>query len=306
MALMAAGRPTSCASYHHAEFPAERIAAQREASVSVCLPARDEAETIGPILEEILPLVEAGAVDQVVVVDDSTDGTADTARARGAEVYPQAALRSSFGPVRGKGDAMWRALEVLHGDVVCYVDADSRDFGPHFVCGLVGPLVCRPGVSFVKGFYRRPFDSGGVQQAEGGGRVTELMARPLLSAFYPELATVRQPLAGEVAARRDLLESLTFTTGYGVDIGLLIDAWERCGIGGIAQVDLDVRQNRHRPLSELGPMSAAVLDALLGRLRRTGRLLDPPAVAGALLEGCPEAVDRPPAASLRYAATLSA
>ncbi len=293
---------------HHREFSPERIAAERERTVSVCLPARDEGETIGPILDAILPLLGGAVVDQVVVVDDSADATAAIARSRGAEVYAQSELRPEFGPVRGKGDAMWRALEVLRGDVVCYVDADSRDFGAHFVCGLIGPLLCEPGAArLVKGFYRRPFETGAAQHPEGGGRVTELTARPLLAAFYPELEAVRQPLAGEMAAGRDLLESLSFTTGYGVDVGLLIDAYALCGIDGIVQVDLDRRQNRHRPLSELGPMAAAVLDALVRRLHREGRLSDVSGAPGTVLAGLmPEAVERPPAASLRPLAAVPA
>ena len=291
-----------CASHHHSLYPPERLAAQRESTVSVCLPARDEAATIGPILNRVLPLVDAGVLDQVVVVDDSSDGTAEIARACGAEVHRQGALRPELGPVLGKGDAMWRALEVLRGDVVAYMDADSRDFGQHFVCGLVGPLVCASQAAFVKGFYRRPFDPGsGEPASEGGGRVTELTARPLLAAFYPELASVSQPLAGEVAARRELLESLPFTTGYGVDVGLLIDAYERCGIGAIAQVDLDQRQNRHRPLGELGPMAAAVVDAIVTRLRREARLVGAQGI-DALGELMPAAVERPPAAAVRSAA----
>ncbi len=286
-------------SHHHSEFSLERILAEREASVSVCLPARDEAATIGAILDSILGLAEAGAVDQVVVVDNSSDATAEIARARGAEVYRQGDLRPEAGPVLGKGDAMWRALEVLRGDVVVYVDSDSRDFGDHFVRGLAGPLLCGSGVSFVKGFYRRPSDAApGRRRPEGGGRVTELTARPLLAAFYPELASMRQPLAGEIAAWRELLEALPFTTGYGVDVGLLIDAWQRCGIQSLAQVDLDQRQNRHRPLSELAPMAAAVTDAIVRRVGQGGRLVDghdPARLAGFM----PHTVVRPPAAALR-------
>lgn len=291
--------------HHHSEFGLERLLAQRDASISVCLPARDEAATIGPILDAVMGLAEAGAVDQVVVVDDSSDDTAAIARARGAEVHSQRDLCPDAGPVLGKGDAMWRSLSVLRGDVVAYVDADSRDFGDHFVRGLVGPLVCAPGVSFVKGFYRRPFVAGPEgRRPEGGGRVTELTVRPLLAAFYPELAAVRQPLAGEMAARRDLLEELPFTTGYGVDVGLLIDAWERCGSKRLAQVDLDQRQNRHRPLSDLAPMAAAVTDAVLSRLSESGRLgagYDAPRLRGLM----PHAVVRPPAVSRRAAGLRS-
>jgi glucosyl-3-phosphoglycerate synthase len=232
---------------------------------------------------------ELGAIDQVVVVDASRDGTGDIAARHGAEVHAQAGLMPGFGPVLGKGDAMWRALSVLSGDVVCFVDADSEQFGPHFACGLIGPLVVDQHVRFVKGFYRRPFRFGAELAPDGGGRVTELTARPLLQLFYPQLADVRQPLAGEVAARRDLLEQLPFATGYAVEIAMLIDAYELAGIEAIAQVDLDVRQNRHQPLSDLGPMAAAVLRAVAER-------------RGLVDDGPERTVERPPMASLRAAA----
>lgn len=291
--------------HHHSAFPAGWLASARQASVSVCLPARDEAATIGPILETLMPLAEVGAVDQVVVVDASGDGTAEIAERAGAEVYEQSALRPEFGPVRGKGDAMWRALSVLTGEVVCFLDADSEQFGPHFACGLLGAVACSDRTEFAKGFYRRPFRLGEVHLPDGGGRVTELMARPLLNSFYPELAGFLQPLAGEIAARRQLLEQLPFATGYGVDIGLLIDAWRTVGLERLAQVDLDVRQNRHRPLDELGPMAYAVLAAVKDRLVRDGRL-EPAAEEAFLLpfgdrvEPCSiDLGERPPMASLR-------
>ena len=180
-----------------------------------------------------------------------------------------------LGPVLGKGDAMWRSLRVLTGDVVCFLDADSEQFGAHFACGLIGPLLCEPTISFVKGFYRRPFRVGELTLPEGGGRVTELTARPLLNLFYPELAAVEQPLAGEIAARRELLEALPFVSGYGVDVALLLDAYGAVGLDAIAQVDLDVRQNAHQPLRDLGPMAYAVLQAVASRLERDGRLHGP-------------------------------
>ncbi len=260
--------------FHHSAFPPERVAAEREATISVCLPARNEAATIGPILDDLMPLLEQGVLAQVVVVDDSTDGTAEIARGRGAEVYDQSSLQAHLGAVQGKGDAMWRALSVLEGDVVCYLDADSECFGPHFACALAGVVACPGPVQFAKAFYRRPFKLGEEVRPSGGGRVTELCARPLLRAFFPELAAVRQPLAGEVAARRDLLEQLAFPCGYAVDVALLIDAWRRVGVEGMAQVDLDVRQNRHRPLEELGPMADAVVSAITERVRRDGRLAE--------------------------------
>jgi glucosyl-3-phosphoglycerate synthase len=268
-------------------------------SVSVCLPAREEARTIGYITEALVELRERGAIDQVVVADASSrDGTAAIAARAGAEVWDQAALLPEFGPVLGKGDAMWRALSVLTGDIVCFLDADTEDFGPHFATRLVEPLLHDPDVHFVKGYYRRPFRIGDTTLPEGGGRVTELTARPLLELFYPELAFVRQPLAGEVAARRDLLERLAFTTGYGVEIAMLIDAYRLVGAEAIAQADLDVRQNRHQPLKALAPMAAAVTAAVATRLEREGRL-----IADSALGGHPAAaVERPPIASLRAAA----
>ena len=282
-------------SFHHTDFPADRLRAERVQTVSVCVPAREEAATIAAIVCPLVALRDAGVIDQVLVLDDdSRDGTGAIAADLGAEVVRPAGLLSEFGPLLGKGDAMWRALSVLTGEVVCFVDADSEDFGAHFATGLLGPLVCADGVRFVKGFYRRPFKSAGDQVApSGGGRVTELTARPLLAAFYPELAAVRQPLAGEFAARRELLERTAFCTGYAVEMGLLLDVYAAVGSEAIVQVDLDVRQNRHRPLAELAPMAAAVLAAVTSRLRRDGRLTaDADAVEPALLE-------RPPLAELR-------
>ena len=273
---------------HHAEFPEERVAAAKQATVSVLLPARDEAATIGPILEVLLPLRERGVLDQVVVLDDSSDGTGGLAAALGAEVHDQSSLLPELGRVQGKGDAMWRGLSVAHGDVVCFLDADTQDLGAHFALGLVGPLLRDPEVQFVKGFYRRPLALGATRLPDGGGRVTELTARPLLARFFAELAGCHQPLAGEVAARRELLERLPFACGYAVDVALLIDAWREVGAEALAQVDLDARQNRHRPLAELGPMAADVLAAVLHRVEADGRLVPEPAGAPYL--------ERPPVA----------
>jgi glucosyl-3-phosphoglycerate synthase len=278
--------------FRHAEFSAEQLAAERGGPVSVCLPARDEQKTIGAILERLEPLRSIGLVDQIVVVDDSSDGTADIARAFGAEVHAAAALMPDVGPVLGKGDAIWRALGVLRGDFVCFLDADSEAFGAHFVTGLLGPLLSRPEIAFVKGFYRRPFRVGKLTLPDEGGRVTELTARPLLNLFYPDLSAVAQPLSGEVAARRELLARLPFVTGYGVDIALLLDAYHAVGLDALAQVDLDVRQNAHKSLRDLGPMASAVLEAVASRLERERRLRGPVA----------NVIERPPLASARVAA----
>ena len=297
--------------FHHAEFGVERLARERELTVSACLPTREEAATIGGIVDALVELRDRGVIDQVVVIDAaSADGTAAIAAEHGAEVFDENTLLPGIGRVLGKGDAMWRALTVLHGDVVCYLDADSEDFGPHFASGVLGPILCEPGVEYVKGFYRRPFKSGGVAAPSGGGRVTELTARPLLNLFYPELAQLRQPLAGEIAARRTLLEGLPFASGYGVEIAQLIDAYRAVGVHALAQVDLDVRQNRHQSLAALGPMAYAVLRAVVERLVREGRF-DPSALSGderflvplggGVEERIVEAVERPPLQSLRAA-----
>jgi glucosyl-3-phosphoglycerate synthase len=247
--------------------------ARRNAGVSVCVPTLNEARSIAPTLAPLLELLDLGLVDQVAVVDSgSTDGTQAIVEALGAELHDARALVPGTGPLLGKGDALWRAQAVLDGDIICFVDADSEDFGEHFVTGLVGPLLRIPEVHFVKALYRRPFKMGDVQMPSGGGRVTELSARPLLNAFYPELAVFGQPLAGEIAARRSLLLQLPFDTRYAIETGMLIDAWWRVGLDGMAQVNLGTRQNRHRPLAELTPMAATVLQSVLLRLRRDGRL----------------------------------
>jgi glucosyl-3-phosphoglycerate synthase len=183
----------------------------------------------------------------------------------GAVVLQEEALLPAHGPTLGKGDAMWRALSALGGDLVCFLDADTEGFSAHFATGLLGPLMCEADVSFVKGFYRRPFSQGDVSLSEGGGRVNHLMARPALALFYPQLADVRQPLAGEVAARRSLLQALPFVTGYGVEIAMLIDAWRLVGLDRLAQVDLGARQNRHQSLRDLSAMAYAVLVAAESR-----------------------------------------
>jgi glucosyl-3-phosphoglycerate synthase len=289
MSYADAERWAKARSFHHSLFPAERIAANREQSVSVCLPARECAQTIGNIVRALVELREMGAIDEIVVVDAaSADGTATVAERAGAVVWQEAELMPSYGPVLGKGDAMWRGLSVLGGELVCFLDADTEGFSAHFATGLLGPLMCEPGVSFVKAFYRRPLADGSPGQAEGGGRVNHLMARPALELFYPGLAGVRQPLAGEVAARRELLDQLPFATGYGVEIAMLIDAWRAAGLDALAQVDLDEHRNRHQPLSALTPMAATVLATIAHRLRREGRLHG--------VEG--DLVERPPLASV--------
>jgi glucosyl-3-phosphoglycerate synthase len=294
----AAGRPGIAVEGERVAAEGQMVAAEHEMTgtrraptVSVCLPARECAGTVGHIVGELVELREAGAIDQIVVIDAaSADGTAAVARGAGAVVHQEGDLLAELGPVLGKGDAMWRALSVLDGELVCFVDADSEGFSAHFVTGLLGPLVCEPGVSFVKAFYRRPFEQDGISLPEGGGRVNHLMARPALRLFYPELAGVRQPLAGEVAVRRELLGRLRFATGYGVEIAMLIDVWREVGLDGIAQVDLEVHRNRHQPLAALTPMAQTVLATIARRLEEEGRLS-----GGQSVEAI---VERPPSAGL--------
>jgi glucosyl-3-phosphoglycerate synthase len=289
--------------FHHSEFDARSLLERKTEPVSVVLPAREVADTIGQIVERLRDL--GPLIDQIVVVDAaSRDGTAEVAAAAGAEVYQEAALVPEFGQVLGKGDAMWRALGVVRGELVVYLDSDTRDFSPHFAVGMLGPLIREPGIQFVKGFFRRPYlRPDGTELPADGGRVTELAARPLLSAFFPELAAFVQPLAGEVAGRRGLLQRLPFASGYAVETAMLLHARDALGgTAGMAQVDLDVRLNRHQPLVQLAPMAYAVLRVILERLRAEGRLLDdhaPPlqTAEGGLVQV--EVVERPPYVTLR-------
>lgn len=282
MSRAAADSWSQARTFHHSLYPARRIAAERRHSVSVCLPARECAATVGEVVRALEGVRRAGAIDEVVVVDArSADGTAEIAARAGARVLQEDELMPSFGPVLGKGDAMWRALGALQGELVCFLDADTEGFQPHFATGILGPLVCEPSVEFVKGFYRRPLTAPGEQPGEGGGRVNHLTARPALSLFYPELAGMRQPLAGEVAARRELLEGIPFATGYGVEVAMLIDAWRRVGLEGMAQVDLDEHRNPHKPLSALSQMAQTVLATIARRLEQEGRS---DAVGGAPVE----------------------
>lgn len=258
-------------SFACSDFPLELLLEHKSATTTVVLPAREVADTIEPIVERILAL--GALVDQVLVVDaTSVDGTADVAARAGAEVRQQAELKSEFGPVLGKGDAMWRALEAARGDYVAFVDADTRDFSPAFIPGLLGPLICDPGTRFVKGAYRRPFCHAGVELPDGGGRVSRLTARPLLSAFYPDIAGFVQPLAGEIAAPREVLDRVPFATGYAVETAMLLDVRALVGAEAMAQVDIGERRNFHQPLSDLEPMADTVLATVCDRLRREGRL----------------------------------
>jgi glucosyl-3-phosphoglycerate synthase len=251
----------------------ELVAVKAGRRVSVVLPALDEEATVGPIVAAILPftLGPSPLVDELVVVDSgSTDRTVELASAAGARVVRRTDVVADLEPLPGKGEVLWRALAATTGDVLCYIDSDLVDFDPGFVPALLGPLLVEQGVHLVKGFYRRPlrletdevtgkFDNG------GGGRVTELLVRPLIAALRPELAGVVQPLGGEYAGTRELLESLPFAAGYGVEIGLLLDTHAARGLDAIGQVNLGVRKHRNRSLLQLGVMARQILAAALSR-----------------------------------------
>jgi glucosyl-3-phosphoglycerate synthase len=257
--------PARSRAFHHRDFPLESLAAAKGGRrVSVCLPARDESATIGPILRALLSgrVAASGLVDEVLVVDDgSTDGTAEVARSAGARVVRAADVLGQHGGEPGKGQALWSAVFASEGDVVAFLDADVTNFQPSFVAGLLGPVLTYDDVALVKAFYDRPFEG----QATGGGRVTELVARPLIAVLLPHLSGIVQPLAGECAAPREVLERLPFAQGYGVELGLLADVASRFGLGSIAEVDLGTRAHRNRPVSELAPQAVAIVQVALDR-----------------------------------------
>lgn len=296
-------------SYRADDYPLGHVRELRRRAgrtVSVVLPAREVAETIGAIVDALEPLRSAGVVDELVVVDAaSQDGTAAVARAHGARVVQESDVLAEHGPARGKGDALWRSLSVTTGELVAFLDADTENFDARFLLGLLGPLLEEPDVAFVKGAFRRPFKVGAHTTPDGGGRVTELVARPLLNLYLPELAGFVQPLAGEFAARRPLLEQLPFPVGYGVEIATLIDSYRIVGLDGLAQVDLGVRQNRHQSLRALSAMAYAVLIAAERRIHgeAVSALTAPGPIAlpheGALEPRQVDVRERPPLQSLR-------
>lgn len=242
---------------------------KRGVTISVGLPALNEEETVETVIRTLKTALmdEVPLVDEFVLIDsDSTDRTVEIAKECGIPVYRHMDILPEVGTYRGKGEALWKSLHVLKGDIIAWVDTDITNIHPRFIYGLLGPLLKYPQVQYVKGFYQRPIKANGKLQAYGGGRVTELVARPLFNLFYPELSGVVQPLSGEYAGRREALEQVPFFTGYGVETGLLLDLIDRFGIEAIAQTDLEVRVHHNQPLVGLSKMSFAILQVFMGRL----------------------------------------
>lgn len=243
------------------------LAAKSDTRISVIIPARNEAVTIPGIVGGIRrELIEhAALVDELVVIDsDSSDDTAALARAEGASVFAARDIRPELGWFAGKGEALWKSQFVTSGDVLVFIDADLTQWGTHFVSGLVGPLLGGAEVALVKGYYDRVLEDGSGAHTPQGGRVTELVARPLINLRWPMLAAVVQPLAGEWAVRRSVFETLTVPVGYGVEIAVLLDVYAACGLDAIAQVDLGSRAHVHQSVHDLGVMAAEVV-AVAGR-----------------------------------------
>ncbi|MCP3768649.1 MULTISPECIES: glucosyl-3-phosphoglycerate synthase [unclassified Streptomyces] len=263
-------------SWSVADRPVHRLLAAKRATgqtVSVVLPALNEEATVGGIVTAIRQelMLRVPLVDEIVVVDSgSTDRTSPAAASAGATVVHRDTILPRIPAVPGKGEVLWRSLLVTRGDIVCFVDADLREFSADFVSGIVGPLLTEPDVQLVKAMYDRPLGSAAGQ----GGRVTELMARPLLNLHWPRLAGFVQPLGGEYAARRSLLERLPFPVGYGVELGMLVDALHLVGLDALAQVDVGVRRHRHQDGQALGRMAAAIYRTAHLRLAR-GHLVRP-------------------------------
>jgi nucleotide-binding universal stress UspA family protein len=244
-------------------------------TVSVALPALNEEKTIGLVIRRIrnalvdrMPLI-----DQLVVIDsDSQDRTVEIASELGVPVFRHSSILPELGSYVGKGEALWKSLHVLDGDIVAWIDTDISNIQPRFVYGLIGPLLREPRIQYVKGFYQRPIREGDKLLSEGGGRVTELMARPLINLFFPELSGIIQPLSGEYAGRRSLLDSVPFYTGYSVEIGLLIDILDGVGLSAIGQVDLERRIHRNQPLGNLSQMSYVILQGAIRKLEERHRI----------------------------------
>ena len=263
--------------FHHSEFSNLReLIALKQAKnqkISLAFPTLNEEATVGEAIEIIKEILfdDHPLLDEIVVIDSgSTDSTMEIASAAGAKVYRSSEILPRLDTHLGKGENLWKSLYVLEGDIIVWLDADIKNIHPKFVYGLVGPLLKYDHLLFVKSFYQRPIQLAGEEHEYGGGRVTEILVRPLFSLFFPELAQLYQPCSGECAGRRKLLESLPFAAGYGIETGMLIDVYQRFGPEVMAQTNLDLRIHRNQPASALGKMGFEILHAFLKRLENLG------------------------------------
>ena len=265
--------------FHHGEFwDILNLVKEKEKKglkISLCIPTLNEEKTIG---KEVLilrsELMERyPLIDEFAVIDSgSTDKTLEVAESYGADTYLASKILPEIGDKKGKGENLWKAIHQLKGDIICYVDADISNIHPRFVYGLVAPLIRQKEVQYVKAFYDRPLNYSSGLRASGGGRVTEILIRPLFSLFYPELTNIIQPLSGEYAARREVLEVIPFPIGYGVETSHLLDLYEKFGLDAFAQTDLDRRVHRNQTTSALGKMSFGILQTFINRLHSQGKI----------------------------------
>ncbi|MEA1964046.1 MAG: glucosyl-3-phosphoglycerate synthase [Candidatus Aerophobetes bacterium] len=263
--------------YHHSSFSnitrLVRLKKKKGLTISLAFPTLNEEETIAQEVKVIKEELQDKypLLDEIAVIDSgSTDRTRELAHRAGARVYLASDYLPEYGTTNGKGENLWKSLYLLKGDIITWIDADIKNIHPKFVYGILGPLLEYEHIKYVKAFYQRPLVMGKKVKPAGGGRVTEILVRPLLANFYPELSGFLQPLSGEYAGRREILEAVPFRVGYGVEIGLLIDIYEKWGLKALAQVDLDKRVHRNRSLSELGEMSFAILHTFFTRLQERG------------------------------------
>lgn len=278
--------------FHHSRFKdlgaLVELKEQRDLSISVCLPTLNEEKTIAKeivILRSEL-MTRYSLIDEIAVIDSgSTDRTRDIAREYGAAVYLASDIFPDRESFQGKGENLWKALHVLRGDIIVYIDADIKNIHPRFVYGLVGPLLTRQDIRFVKSFYDRPISLDAKRvKPTGGGRVTELVIRPLFSLYYPELTQIIQPLSGEYAGFRDIFEAIPFPTGYGIETSMLLDIYNRWGMQVMAQVDLDKRVHHNQSTLALGRMSFGIMQTFFDRLAAEGRIQLPTALHEAMIQ----------------------
>jgi glucosyl-3-phosphoglycerate synthase len=275
--------------FHHRQFwDLMRLIEEKERqglTVSLCIPTLNEEKTIGKelVLFRSELMDRYPLLDELAVIDSgSTDRTLEVAAAFGADVYLSSDILPQLGNKRGKGENLWKAIYQLNSDIICYVDADIKNIHPRFAYGLIAPLIYQPAIKYVKAFYDRPLAISNEIRPSGGGRVTEILVRPLFSLFFPELTALIQPLSGEYAVRREVLERIPFPIGYGVETSHLIDVYFEWGLEAFAQTDLDQRVHRHQPTRDLGKMAFGILRAFFSRLRSRGIVPDLPSLTSLL------------------------